>query len=161
MKRKTSTSTIQETYAIADKIFTDIEEAKAYAKKIAAQAPHGRTALALLPVGNYTTNKKHKHSDCKKTEERKIMKNKKPSSTSSPKKEKKLRPNPFAGKADIYLTPNKIAVTVTRNVRTKRGFSQTKQTKYYEQNDCNTRLLKKANRNVVRVGRTGNNYRTV
>ncbi len=89
------------------------------------------------------------------------MKNKKPSSTSSPKKEKKLRPNPFAGKADIYLTPNKIAVTVTRNVRTKRGFSQTKQTKYYEQNDCNTRLLKKANRNVVRVGRTGNNYRTV
>ncbi len=38
------------TYYIADKVFTDIEEAKAYAKKIAAQVPHGKTAQALTPT---------------------------------------------------------------------------------------------------------------
>lgn len=88
------------------------------------------------------------------------MKKTSPRSTST-QKQKAPRPNPFAGADDIYLTPNKIAVTTTKNTRTTRGFKQTRQTKYYEQNDCNTRLLKKANRNTVRVGRTGNNYRTV
>lgn len=88
------------------------------------------------------------------------MKKTSPRSTST-RKQKAPRPNPFASADDIYLTPNKIAVTTTKNTRTMRGFKQTRQTKYYEQNDSNTRLLKKANRNVVRVGRTGNNYRTV
>ena len=112
MENKKPSSTTQksmETYAIADKIFTDLEEAKAYAKKIAAQAPHGRTALVLLPVGNYTINKKHKHSNCKKTEEQKIMENKKPSSSAQ--KQKTSRPNPFAGKnvAKIEVTKPKSA----------------------------------------------------
>ena len=79
----------------------------------------------------------------------------------STRKQKAPRPNPFAGADDIYITKNKIVVTNTKNTRTKRGFKQTTQTKYYEQNDSNTRLLKKANRNTVRVGRTGNVYRTV
>lgn len=76
-------------------------------------------------------------------------------------KQKTPRPNPFAGADDIYVTKNKIVVTNKKNTRTKRGFKQITQTKYYEQNDSNTRLLKKAKRNTVRVGRTGNNYRTV
>lgn len=98
----------------------------------------------------------------KKVKPKKEQKMKKTSPrTTSTQKQKAPRPNPFAGADDIYLTPNKIAVTTTKNTRTKRGFKQTRQTKYYEQNDCNTQLLKKANRNVVRVGRTGNNYRTV
>ena len=74
---------------------------------------------------------------------------------------KTMRPNPFAVAGDIYLTPNKIAVTTTKNVRTKRGFKKTTQTKYYEQNDSNKRLLKSAKISTVRVGRTGNNYRQV
>lgn len=47
-------------YPIADKVFTDIEEAKAYAVKIAAQAPHGRTAMALIPKENYTRKPRKK-----------------------------------------------------------------------------------------------------
>ena len=81
--------------------------------------------------------------------------------TTSTHKQKAPRPNPFDGKVDIYITKSKIVVTSTKNTRTKRGFNQTKQTKYYEQNDSNMRLLKKANRNTVRVGRTSNVYRTV
>ena len=87
-----------------------------------------------------------------------MKKNPSPSSTQ---RQKSPRPNPFEGKVDIYLTKSKIVVTSTKNSRSKRGFKQTKQTKYYEQNDSNTRLLKKANRTTVRVGRTGNIYRTV
>ena len=82
-------------------------------------------------------------------------------SSPSTKKQKALRPNPFEGAKDIYTTKNKIAVTKTKNTRTKRAFKQTNQTKYYEQNDSNLLLLKKAGHNTVRVGRTGNVYRTV
>lgn len=71
------------------------------------------------------------------------------------KSEKTLRPNPFEGADDIYTTKNKIAVTRTKNKRTKRGYTKTTQTKYYEQNDSNLKLLKKAQGDAVRSGRKG------
>lgn len=95
----------------------------------------------------------------KKTKTKKTKRMKK--TAHSPTTSKKLRPNPFAGADDVYVTKYKIAVTRTRNRRTKRGFSQTKQTKYYEQNSDNLKLLKAAKGNTVRVGRKGINYRTV
>lgn len=84
-----------------------------------------------------------------------------------PKKQKEVklaaertpRPNPFSGADDIYVTKNKIAVTKTQNTRAKRSFKKTTQTKYYEQNDGNLRLLKQATGDTVRVGRTGNKYK--
>ena len=68
------------------------------------------------------------------------------------------RPNPFAGADDIYLTPNKIAVTKSVNRKSARGFTKVTKTKYYVQNDSNLRKLRKAKGNTVRVGRTGTNY---
>lgn len=67
--------------------------------------------------------------------------------------------NPFKGAKDTYITKNKIAVTKTVNRSTARGFTQTKQTKYYVKSDANLRLLKKARPDgIVRVGRSGNRY---
>ncbi len=72
-----------------------------------------------------------------------------------------IRPNPFAGAKDIYLTKNKIAVTTTTNTSAKRSYKTVTQTKYYEQNPSNMKLLKAAGGGTVRVGRTGNNYKQV
>ena len=44
--------------------------------------------------------------------------------------EKASTPNPFAGKKDIYLTTNKIAVTTTTNTTAKRGHTKVTKTKY-------------------------------
>lgn len=70
-------------------------------------------------------------------------------------------PNPFTIADDIYLTPNKIAVTKSTNRKTPRGFTKVTKTKYYAQNDSNIRKLKKAKGNTVRVGRTGTNYKGI
>lgn len=94
----------------------------------------------------------------KPTKERKEQKMKRKTSPST-QKQKAPRPNPFAGADDIYATKNKIAVTTTINRKTKRGFSKLTKTKYYEQNSTNARLLRKANRNTVRVGRTGTTFK--
>ncbi len=75
--------------------------------------------------------------------------------------EKKLHPNPFVGKKDIYLTPNTIAVTTTTNTTAKRGHTKITKTKYYKRNASNMRALKAAQGNVVRVGRTGTNYKKI
>lgn len=77
------------------------------------------------------------------------------------KKNKTLTPNPFAGKKDVYLTPNKIAVTTTTSISGKRGHTKTTKTKYYQQNASNLRQLKKAQGDTVRVGRTGTNYKKI
>lgn len=73
-------------------------------------------------------------------------------------KPKKVRPNPFAGADDIYLTKNKIAVTRTRKSSKKRGYVKTTQTKYYEQNAGNLKQLRAAQGDTVRIGRTGNKF---
>lgn len=77
------------------------------------------------------------------------------------KKEKNTRPNPFKGADDIYITKSKIAVTTTKHTNTKRGHKTVTQTKYYEQNESNKRLLKTASGGTVRVGRTGNKYKNL
>ncbi len=70
--------------------------------------------------------------------------------------------NPFAGKKkDIYLTPNKIAVTTTTSTANKRGHTTTTKTKYYTQNTSNLRKLKAAQGDTVRVGRTGTKCRKI
>lgn len=81
---------------------------------------------------------------------------------------KKLKPpptpatNPFAGKKkDIYLTPNKIAVTTTTSTAGKRGHTTTTKTKYYAQNASNLRKLKAAQGDTVRFGRTSTNYKKI
>ena len=81
---------------------------------------------------------------------------------------KKLKPpttpatNPFAGKKkDIYLTPNKIAVTTTTSTAGKRGHTKVTKTKYYAQNASNLRAHKKAKGDTVRIGRTGTNYKKI
>lgn len=73
--------------------------------------------------------------------------------------ERKLRPNPFAGADDIYVTKSKIAVTKTKKASAKRGYTKTTQTKYYEQNDSNLKLLKAAQGDTVRVGRKGKGFK--
>ena len=83
----------------------------------------------------------------------KRMKAKKPTKTP--------RPNPFRGADDIYLTKNKIAVTKTTNTSAKRSHKTVTQTKYYKQNPSNIRLLKSAGGGTVRVGRKGNNYKSI
>ncbi len=79
----------------------------------------------------------------------------------APARSKKIRPNPFKGADDIYLTKNKIAVTNVTSKRTERGFELTKKVKYYTKNSSNLKLLKEGQGEVVRVGRTGNNYRHI
>ena len=79
--------------------------------------------------------------------------------TPKTKKDKPLRPNPFAGADDTYVTKNKIAVTKTKNSKAKRGFTKTTQTKYYEQNESNLKLLKAAQGDTVRVGRKGTGFK--
>ena len=74
---------------------------------------------------------------------------------------KPKRPNPFAGADDIYLTKSKIAVTKTKKSKAKRGYSKTTQTKYYEQNDSNLKLLKKAQGDAVRSGRKGTQIKKI
>ncbi|MCM1296735.1 MAG: hypothetical protein NC311_14450 [Muribaculaceae bacterium] len=71
------------------------------------------------------------------------------------------RRNPFAHVDDVYLTKNKIAVTKTTNKKAKRGYTQVKKTKYYQQNAANLRKLKAAKGSTVRVGRKGNNYKVL
>ena len=66
--------------------------------------------------------------------------------------------NPFKGAKDVYLTKNKIAVTRIRNARTARGYEQVTKAKYYAKNSFNIKQLKATHGDVVRVGRTGNNY---
>ncbi len=78
-----------------------------------------------------------------------------------PKVSKSQRPNPFAGADDIYATKNKIAVTRTKHVKAKRGFTKTTQTKYYEQNYSNKKLLKAAQGDTVRVGRKGTGFKKI
>lgn len=68
---------------------------------------------------------------------------------------KPIRPNPFSGADDTYLTKNKIAVTRTKHTSSKRGHKSITQTKYYEQNDSNMRALAKVT-DTVRIGRKGN-----
>lgn len=77
----------------------------------------------------------------------------------APKQEKKIRPNPFAGVDDVYLTKNKIAVTKIESRSEKRGHTTTTKTKYYAQNASNLKQLKAAQGDTVRVGRTGTKYR--
>lgn len=77
----------------------------------------------------------------------------------SEKQEKAKRPNPFAGADDIYVTKSKIAVTKTKKASAKRGYTKTTQTKYYEQNDSNLKLLKAAQGDTVRVGRKGKGFK--
>lgn len=84
-----------------------------------------------------------------------------PDNSTRAKKDKTLRPNPFEGADDIYTTKNKIAVTKTKKKRTKRGFTKTTQTKYYEQNDSNLKLLKKAQGDAVRSGRKGTQIKRI
>lgn len=74
---------------------------------------------------------------------------------------RKPRPNPFAGAEDIYVTKNKIAVTKTKKTSAKRGYAKTTQTKYYEQNDSNLKLLKSAQGDTVRVGRKSTKYKKI
>ena len=81
---------------------------------------------------------------------------------------KKLKPpttpatNPFAGKKkDIYLTPNKNAVTTTTSTAGKRGHTTTTKTKYYAQNASNLRKLKAAQGDTVRFGRISTNYKKI
>ena len=76
-------------------------------------------------------------------------------------KTQKQRRNPFNGAKDLYLTKNKIAVTRTKNISAQRSHTTTEKTKYYEQNDSNIKLLKAATGGIVRVGRTGNNYKNL
>lgn len=77
------------------------------------------------------------------------------------KEKKKARPNPFSGAKDVYVTTNKIAVTKSKNCRTARGFTKTTQTKYYEKNKENLKLLKQAQGGAVRVGRKGTRYAAI
>ncbi len=76
-------------------------------------------------------------------------------------KRKSIRPNPFVGANDIYVTKNKIVVTTVKKTPTKRSYTKTTKTKYYEQNKSNLKLLKAAKVKTVRVGRKSNNYRQV
>lgn len=98
------------------------------------------------------------------------MKKKKPQATAKKKSAeenviivevRKPRPNPFVDADDIYVTKNKIAVTRTKNSKAVRGFTKTTQTKYYEQNDSNLKLLKKAHGDAVRVGRKGTQIKRI
>lgn len=74
------------------------------------------------------------------------------------KQEKTVRPNPFAGADDIYVTKNKIAVTKTKKAKAARGFKKTTQTKYYARNRRNVKQLKAAQGDTVRDGRKGTKY---
>lgn len=76
----------------------------------------------------------------------------------APKQEKTVRPNPFAGADDIYVTKNKIAVTKTKKAKAARGFKKTTQTKYYARNRRNVKQLKAVQGDTVRDGRKGNKY---
>ena len=53
------------------------------------------------------------------------------------KKGKKIRPNPFKGVDDVYLTKNKIAVTCVETQSEKRGYKTVEHTKYYVQSSSN------------------------
>lgn len=77
------------------------------------------------------------------------------------KQDKKVRPNPFEGAQDVYVTKNKIVVVKTETRSEKRGYTATTKTKYYVQNASNLKQLKAAQGDTVRVGRTGTNYRGI
>ncbi len=76
-------------------------------------------------------------------------------------KNKNPKRNPFKDVKDVYLTPNKIAVTITITTTEKRGYTKIEKTKYYKRNDSNMRKLKKARGDTVRVGRTGCKYQSI
>lgn len=88
------------------------------------------------------------------------QKSSEPKKESAPaaKKEKTVRPNPFAGADDIYVTKNKIAVTKTKKAKAARGFKKTTQTKYYARNRRNVKQLKAVQGDTVREGRKGTKY---
>lgn len=68
----------KESYSIADKVFTDLEEAKAYAKEIAAKLPPEKSlAQALKPWNTITRKKKSEPTAAKKPEMVKSVKPKK------------------------------------------------------------------------------------
>lgn len=75
-------------------------------------------------------------------------------------KSKTLRPNPFAGATDIYLTKNKIAVTTVKEEKKNNVNKTTVKTKYYERNDVNKRSLRKV-QSEVRCGRNGSKYEQI
>lgn len=89
---------------------------------------------------------------------RKISQTKPKAAAPSTKQEKTVRPNPFAGADDIYVTKNKIAVTKTKKAKAARGFKKTTQTKYYARNRRNVKQLKAAQGDTVRDGRKGTKY---
>ncbi len=76
------------------------------------------------------------------------------------KRKRSVRPNPFEGAADIYLTKNKIAVTKVKEEKSNNVNKTTVTTKYYEQNDANKRSLRKV-QSEVRNGRNGSKYKKV
>lgn len=77
------------------------------------------------------------------------------------KKSKPIRPNPFKGADDIYLTKNKIAVVSVESTSTPRGHVMVKKTKYYAQNDGNLKQLKAAQGDTIQVGRKGNKFKRI
>ena len=76
------------------------------------------------------------------------------------KRKRSVRPNPFEGAADIYLTKNKIAVTKVKEEKSNNVNKTTVKTKYYERNDANKRSLRKV-QTEVRRGRNGDRYEKI
>ena len=76
------------------------------------------------------------------------------------KRKRSVRPNPFEGAADIYLTKNKIAVTKVKEEKSNNVNKTTVKTKYYERNDANKRSLRKVQAEVRR-GRNDDRYEKI
>ena len=74
---------------------------------------------------------------------------------------KKVRPNPFKGASDEYLTKNKIAVERNISERKKRSNINVIKTKYYTRNSGNMKLLKAAQGGKIRRGRNGTNFESI
>lgn len=76
-------------------------------------------------------------------------------------KRNNIRPNPFKGVTDVYLTKNKIAVVSNISERKKRSNVNGTKTKYYTRNSGNMKLLKSAHGSKIRRGRTGTNLENI
>ena len=137
---------------------TNIERAiiKARGHEDNAATQAARRVLAKKGI-DWKTGKKFPDTTSKINRKNEVMKSNKQKTAST----KALRPNPFKSSNDIYLTKNKIAVTRVCNTRTARGYEQTKKVKYYAKNNSNIKLLKAAQGDIVRVGRTGNTYKKI
>lgn len=133
------------------------KEADADYQRVRARFFDGKATEAEL--GNATKKRKDCLKDWQNSIRNLAHESKQRNEAALREQEKPLRPNPFEGADDIYVTKNKIAVTRTKKSKAKRGFTKTTQTKYYEQNDSNLKQLKAAQGDTVRVGRKGNNYR--